>query len=126
MQGSGNVITEKRDVSGYHTVALSGIGDLLIDQNGAEGLVIEGEDNILPFIRSEVRDGTLHIGPEPIHEALNPTRPLRYNLSVRSLDSVKVSGAGHANAARLESGTFSLALSGAGGLQIDSLSTGDL
>lgn len=125
MRGSGNVIIERRDVSGYHAVDFSGVGELTIDQNGSEGLVIEAEDNIIPYIRSEVREGTLHIGLGGV-TPLNPTRPLRFNLSARNLDGVGVSGAGITRAARLETPSLQLSVSGAGGLDIGNISGGDL
>jgi hypothetical protein len=125
MQGSGNVITERRDVSGYRAVAFSGIGELTIDQNGSEGLTLEGEDNILPFIRTEVRDGVLLIGPEGLG-TFNPTRPLRFNLSARNMDGVDVSGAGSARAASLEAPSLQLGVSGAGSLTVGTISSGDL
>lgn len=125
MRGSGNVITERREVSGYHAVDFSGVGELVIDQNGNEGLIVEGEDNILPFVRSEVSNGTLRIGlggATPI----NPTRPLRFNLSARVMDGIYVSGAGTVKTAGLDAAGLQLGVSGAGGLDADNVSSGVL
>ena len=105
-QGSARSSVKRRDVRGYHGVSLSGIGDLSIDQNGAEGLTIEAEDNVIPHIKSEVRNGTLYIGfdqtPWP-----NPTKPIRFYLNAATLDKVAVSGAGTATAPRLEGAAWS-------------------
>ena len=62
IQGSGDVITESRDVSGFDSVSLSGIGRVIITQGDDESLTIETDDNLMKYITSEVRDGTLELG----------------------------------------------------------------
>ena len=61
IEGSGDVVTETRAVSGFDRVILGGIGELTLIQGEEESLEIEAEDNILPQITTEVRDGTLTI-----------------------------------------------------------------
>ena len=60
--GSGKIVSESRPVSGFTKVDLTGYGDLTIDVNGSEALTIEGDDNIVPLVTTEVRGDTLHIG----------------------------------------------------------------
>lgn len=62
MTGSGNAITESRDAAGFNEIALSGIGSGIVTQGDAEALTIEAEDNLLPPIGSEVREGLQHAG----------------------------------------------------------------
>ncbi|MFY7670861.1 head GIN domain-containing protein [Tenacibaculum sp. MEBiC06402] len=61
VKGNGNVVTEKRSVGSFDDVSLSGSFDVvLID--GKEGkITLEGEENILPYIITEVKGGTLKI-----------------------------------------------------------------
>src|SRR5690242_12646963 len=54
VHGSGNVVTEARPVSGFDRVSVSGAGQLKVTQGDAESLTIETDDNLLPYIRSEV------------------------------------------------------------------------
>lgn len=88
--GSGNIIKESRQVSGFHKVSVSGSGHLLISQGNTESLEIECDDNIAPHIRTIVRNGTLTIGPE--NTAVNPSAPIRYNLSLKDIDALTTSG----------------------------------
>ncbi len=52
IQGSGDVITESRDVSGFDSVSLTGIGRVIITQGDKESLTIEADDNLLEYITS--------------------------------------------------------------------------
>lgn len=118
--GSGRVTTENRSVSNFNAVALAGAGDLTIVQGDTEALSIEAEDNLIPYIKTEVKAGTLTISGED-GNAYNPTKPIRYNLSVKNLHSVDFSGAGNIRSASLQSDQFHLVLSGAGTVVIDHL-----
>ena len=120
VKGSGNVVSEPRQVSGFNAVELSGVGQLIIDIGDVEALTIEAEDNLLEYIETEVRGDTLRIS---IRERtnINPTEPLNYKLTVTELDSIAVSGAGNVDAPDLVVDRFSVTISGAGGVEIDSL-----
>lgn len=111
--GSGNVVTEERTVSGITAVELAGAGELIIDQTGSEALTVEADDNLLPVIETEVRDGTLHIGYAPGAVVGTATR-LRYTLNVRELERLIISGAGSATINNLAGERFTLNSSGAG------------
>jgi hypothetical protein len=112
VRGSGNVVTESRPVSGVNAVALSGFGELVIDQTGAESLSLEGDDNILPLVTTAVRDGTLTIDFKP-NTIVRPTR-LKFTLAVKSLNAIMLSGAGSITANNLSAEDFAVTSSGAG------------
>src|SRR3990170_5909134 len=61
VRGSGNVVTEERDVSDFHKIHLSGIGNLIITQGEEESLTIEADDNIMPLISADVSGERLTI-----------------------------------------------------------------
>ena len=52
--GSGNVITEERDVSGFDSISIGSSMNLIIEQTGSESLKIEAEDNIIPLVKTSV------------------------------------------------------------------------
>lgn len=120
VRGSGEVVTEERDVREFRKVILSGIGQLKIETGETQDLRIEAEDNLLEYIETEVSGDTLTIG---ISERTNlrPTEPINYYLTVTELDTIEVSGAGSIDAPDLEADRFSVSLSGAGGIEINSL-----
>jgi hypothetical protein len=118
--GSGNQVTEERDISNVEAVTLSFVGDLRITQGDEEKLVITGDDNVLPLITTEVRDGMLTIGSKSTLGVPMVTQ-LRYDLTVRDLSSLKLSGAGNTEMDGLQTGDLAVTVSGAGNLVIAGL-----
>jgi Putative auto-transporter adhesin, head GIN domain len=123
--GSGNVISEQRDVGDFSEVLLSGVGNLHITQTGSESLTIEAEDNILPLLTSEVVGHTLRLGTEP-GAHFSPKRPIRYTLTVKDLSAIRISGAGNAEIPALGTPKLQLELSGAGNLTVAGLAAESL
>lgn len=118
--GSGSTETEEREISNVEGVTLASVGDLRITQGDEEKLVITGDGNVLPLITTEVRNGVLTIGSKSTLWVPVITR-LRYDLTVRDLNSLHLSGAGNAEMDGLETGDLDLAVSGAGNLAIKNL-----
>ncbi len=119
--GSGRVITETRPVSNFDSLSLSGIGEVIITQGDSESLTVEAEDNIMPYLKTEVRNGTLYISMDsragvPIFGTL---KPIRFNVSVRNLKSVDLSGAGRILSGGLKSDRLTIRISGAGSVALD-------
>ncbi|HEY7033878.1 MAG TPA: head GIN domain-containing protein [Thermomicrobiales bacterium] len=101
-QGSGIVVSEPREVAGFTDIDLSGTGSLHLTQGETETLTVRTDDNILPLIQTEVRDGTLRIwidGRGHPH-GIGPTQ-LSYEVGVKSLAAITVSGA-----AQIETGSL--------------------
>jgi hypothetical protein len=123
--GSGNVTTENRNLSGFNGIELSGIGMLVLTQDGAESVVLEGEDNILARIRTDVSGNTLRIRGED-NVAFNPTKNLIYRVNVSEFDHFTLSGAGSLQAGDLRAESLSIVTSGAGNVNIEKLTAEDL
>jgi hypothetical protein len=121
VRGSGNVVGEVREVSSFTGVALAGVGDLTIEVGERESLRIEAEDNLMPYLETEVRNGTLEIGVRD-GVNLNPTRPVRFYLTVEELDTIVLSGSGNIEAPDLEAERFSVTISGSGEVKMGDLS----
>lgn len=117
VNGSGHVKTERRPVSGFTSVTLSGVGHLIITQTGTESLSITTDDNILPLIDTRVNGGTLSIGVKP-GSLIGRVTQLDYHLTVKTLRGIDVSGAGTATATGLTADAFDITLSGAGNATI--------
>jgi hypothetical protein len=126
--GSGNVTRETRVVTGVNSVTLEGIGEVVLQQGAAEGLVIEAEDNLLPLITSAVQDGTLRLGFDRAtwQDTLRPTQPIRFLLTVRDLQAFDLTGQGSLYAADLQTTGLALRISGSGDVTINHLEAGTL
>jgi hypothetical protein len=115
--GSGTVKSESRAVRGYTAVALSGSGDLTIEQTGDESLTIEAEDNILPLLTSDVSGGRLLLGVKD-NTSVVTTKPINYRLTVKKLSGVSVAGSGNVVADEITASTLSVTISGSGTITI--------
>lgn len=127
-RGSGKTATETREVSGFSAVQLGWLGDLAITQGNTEGLTIEAEDNILPLISTRVDGGILIIElvDSASEGAVIPTQSVKYNLQVKDLKSIDLSGAGNISAPALESEKLRLTLGGAGKVDLKQVKTQEL
>ena len=123
--GSGQVVEETRAVQDFHAVRFAAFGELVIRPGARESLVITADDNLLPYIETEVRNGTLEIRVNAA--TLNSANPIRYTLTVKSIDELIHSGAGNVDATGLTGADFDVRLTGAGNLTLTELAlTGQL
>lgn len=120
-QGSGNIKVERRDVSGFNAVSLSGEGTLTILQTGTESLTLVTDDNILPLLTSKVNNGVLDLG-EQSGSVLKPTKGILWNLTVNSLANIALSGAGNVVIPTFNAPSLTVSVSGAGSVNIQNLS----
>jgi len=124
-RGSGNVKSESRSVSGFNHVIVDGVGTLNITQGGSESLTIQAEDNLLPLLDSNVSGGTLEIGPTPNAQVI-PTKPIEYDLTVKQLQGVEVTGATDVKASSLDADQLNLTVTGASHMNLGRVTTGSL
>ncbi len=61
VKGSGIVKNESRNIAGFSSISISIPARLTIVQGETEGVVLEGDDNILPLIETVVDDRQLQI-----------------------------------------------------------------
>jgi hypothetical protein len=59
--GNGNVIKENRDVSGFRGVKTSGSIDVEIKSGDQYQVTVQNDENLLPYVITEIRDGVLNI-----------------------------------------------------------------
>ena len=116
--GSGEIVEETRDVHGYSKVVFSAPGELTVEQNGQEGLVIDGDDNLMGYIQTRVQGNVLYIEVEPEVLQLYPSRPIRYSLDVDALTSVTLNGSGDIRSDELIASNLDFDLNGSGRILI--------
>src|SRR5262245_26795406 len=89
--GSGKVITEERNVSGFNGVELEGEGDVTIEQSDRESLTITADDNLMMNLTSDVSRGRLTLGT---NANISPSKTPVYKITVKSLGNLNLSGSG--------------------------------
>jgi hypothetical protein len=111
--GSGQLATQSRQVSGFTSVELTGVGELSIDQTGTESLTVSAEDNLLPLLTSKVEGDTLILGKKPNNRIVT-TKPITYTLTMKDITGLAVSGSGTINAPKLSTDALRIEISGSG------------
>ena len=120
--GSGNIISEDRNVSEFSKVSISGSGNLFIEQGNEESLTIEAEDNILPLITNRVYGNTLTIGFK-LMTNVTTTKNIEFHLKVRDIDSISATGSGNINCLGFSTNNLSIKTTGSGNVDISNLIT---
>ena len=118
---SGNTKTENRPVSGFTKVQLDGIGDLSITMGNTESLVVEADENLLPYIITEVKGGTLIIRMKEDIRLVNMISDVNYTLTAKSLESFELNGLGNITLAPLNTQALTINLDGSGSITVDEL-----
>jgi len=113
--GSGDVITESRDVSGFDEIVLLGSGDVIIDMTGTESLEIEAEDNVMALLTSDVIDGRLELGVEG---SITTTRGITYTITAAELVGVTIRGSGDVNGTDIDGDSLEVTIEGSGSVDL--------
>ena len=116
--GSGEIVEETRAVHGYSKVVFSAPGELTVEQNGREGLIIEGDDNLMGYIQTRVQGNVLYIEVEPEVLQLYPSKPIRYSLDANTLTRVTLNGSGVIRSGELIASNLDFDLNGSGDISI--------
>jgi hypothetical protein len=123
VRGAGSVVSETRPASNFTEVELVGAGDVILTQGSEEGLRVEAEENLMQYLRTEVRGHTLYLGlnDDQVNILLVPTRPIKYYVSLKTIEGLKLSGSGNFEARQLQADRLALGISGSGNIVIDAL-----
>lgn len=112
--GSGEVISEQRDVSGFERIELATSGDVVVQVTGTESVQIEAEENILPLLTTDVVDGTLVLGSE---RSFSTSRGIDYTITAATLQGVSITGSGDIEVTAVDGGTFFATIDGSGTIE---------
>jgi hypothetical protein len=121
--GSGNVVSETREVTAFTGISLSGVGELILVQGDQESLRIEAEDNLMRYITSTVKQGVLELSLDDRseHLSLQPTKPIIYYVTIVRLDRLSCSGATKLTGSGLNLEALSIDVSGAAAIDLANL-----
>ncbi len=118
VKGNGNVTTEKRNTGDYDGVSVGGFFDVILVK-GTEGKVtVEGEENLLEYIVTEVSRGPLKIKVEKGIN-LKTTRRLTVTVPVKDIDHVSLGGSGNVKSeVKLKAEDLKVSLGGSGNITL--------
>ncbi len=121
VKGNGKTVTIKRSVGDYDAVTVAGWFDVKL-VNGNEGeLTLKGEENLLDYIKTEVKDGKLVIKTK---KGVN-LKPSNWNsgiyitVPVESIEMVALSGSGDViGETKIKTNDFKTKVSGSGDISL--------
>jgi len=116
VKGSGNVITQTRDLSGFHAIEVSNTLQVDVTAQKDFSVAVETDDNIVPLIRTEVSGGVLHISCD---KHVSTSGNIRIHVSAPDIDNVEVSGASNVTVAGVKNAALSIDVSGASKVKVD-------
>jgi hypothetical protein len=119
LNSCGGSVSEVRDVSGFDEVAFYGNGRLFIEQGDTESITVEASKNLLPFIKTEVSDGTLSISiPDEGGEKPPAAIGVKYYLKVKDLNKISTFGDGSIDFPDFITDSVIIISSGSGNIEI--------
>ncbi len=127
VRGSGNVVTETRDVSDFHAIDVNYPAQVLVKQGTKESLKIAAEDNLLPDLKTQVKNGVLEISyNKQSARRVNPTKTVKITIVVKDLTNVDFTSAGELTVEKLDTDSLDVSLSGAGNVELNDIQAKDL
>jgi len=110
VKGSGNRKTETRDLASFKAIDSEGAFEFDVTCQKPVSFSIEGDDNILPLIQSDVRDGVLYLRTD---KSYNSRKGIAVRITVPNLESIKATGAGKFHISDLKNEKFTIYTTGA-------------
>jgi hypothetical protein len=108
--GSGNRKSENRDVPEFNAVLLDGAYKVELTSGKARRVEIEADDNLLPFIATEVENGRLRIHNT---QSYNTRSVPHVRISVPDLRELSLSGASNLDLSGVKNDALKISVQGA-------------
>ena len=119
VKGNGNVVTVKRTTSDYDAIGVGGSFDVILVKGKEGNITIEGEENIIPYIETEVRGNTLKINYEK-NTNIRTTKRLTVTVTYEDIDKVSLGGSGNIeNEGTIKSSDLTVSLGGSGNITLN-------
>lgn len=116
VKGSGNVQTQKREVSNFKNIEIGGVFDVEVTAQKDFSVEVEADDNLLELIKTEVDGSTLKIRAE---KRMSTSSTLRVRISAPNIEALDLSGASKITVVNLNNNSLHLDSSGASKIKIE-------
>ncbi len=128
------IISETREIRDVTRVILKDYGQLIIKQGDTEQLIVEGQDQVISQVKTQVRQGELLLDIEggwfdktwKAFTSVVEGNSLTYTLTIKNLDGIFVSGAARVKCNKLIFNNLKLTLKGAGEIIFNNIQGGRL
>ncbi|TRX35810.1 DUF2807 domain-containing protein [Flavobacterium sp. ZT3R18] len=119
VKGNGKTITEKRTTAGYDEINVSGFFDVVLVSGKEGAITIQGEENLLPYVKVEVEGNVLKIHTEK-NISISTNKGIVLTVPFEQISFVSLSGSGDLKSkSTIVGSSFKAKLSGSGDLTLD-------
>ena len=110
IKGSGKRELQKREVAAFTSISSEGAFTIEVTCQKDRSLEVEGDDNVLEYVSTEVGGNTLRLKNTG---NFSTTEPVKFKISVPNLEGLSVNGAGHVDVKGLNNDKFEIDTNGA-------------
>jgi hypothetical protein len=110
IKGSGKRELQKREVAEFTSISTEGAFTVEVTCGKDRSLEVEGDDNVLEYVTSDVSGNTLRLKNRKNYST---SEPVKFKISVPNLDGLSVNGAGHIDVKGVNNDKFEIDTNGA-------------
>ncbi len=125
LRGSGTIVSETRNVGPITSIEIIGAMQARVSPGETPSLQIEADDNILPLIKTEVRNGRL-VARVEFQGSINPSKPIALTVTTPTLNGIAAHGASKIDATATPGEQFAIEVSGASEVRVDAIDVSTL
>jgi sRNA-binding carbon storage regulator CsrA len=122
VRGSGVLGTEERSLPAFTAIRLNSSADVIVSRGQEQRVVASADDNVLPYLRTDVEGDTLVVDVRPDGgggiSILNTRHPMQVEVTVPSLTELVVNSSGDISAERLEGNDIALEINSSGDITV--------
>lgn len=111
VQGSGNMVTDIRDLPQFDSVLLEGSSNVVITIGDVQAVEVDADDNIVDVITTEVDQGRLVVSSSHNYSTQNE---VVVRITIPELKKIGISGSGDVTVTELASPEFEASVAGSG------------
>lgn len=123
--GSGNVVSESRDVGGFAGIVFASEGEVIITQAEEASLVIEADDNLQQHLHAAVGGNVLKISTADGVD-IAPSHPPVFRIGIDSVTAIDLAGVGTIDIPSIGADRLEVTLSGVGDIAIGTIAATEL
>jgi hypothetical protein len=110
IKGNGKRELQKRQVASFTSISTNGAFTIEVTCQKDLSLEIEGDENVLDFVKTEVAGNILRLENTKSYDV---SEPIRVKISVPNLEGLAVNGAGHIDIKGMKNDKFEIDTNGA-------------
>ncbi len=115
VRGSGNRQTQTRQVAPFTSITAEGAFTIEVVCQKDLRVEVEGDDNVLPLVSTDVRSGVLQLSNT---NSYSVNQPIVIKISVPNLEALSVNGAGKLEITKLNNEKFEIDANGAPSINV--------